>query len=264
MKKIVILGLVLSVFLCFAGCGSDVPNEVPTTPEDVADTQTDEEMLSDVSDSITDNNDEGEAEKIIKTESADVSEINLLDEMDASERREVNIFLSNFSEAHYSGEWDAASLISFAYIHNKLNNKSFKDEIYQIDGGSYMGLSKELANKTIDRFFGAKVESDIGENDHRIFYRDGMFLFPAADGEEYGYFAVAEKVTDLNDGTYRVEFNRYFAPDIFGSPAEDYYSYSVEEANANKEQVGSGTAVIRPKVYNGSDTYELVSYSLNY
>ena len=271
MKKNVVLCLIAVLCSGIAGCSyGEMQVGMPDVIEP-AETEIETEQKSQddivVIEKETGDNQKAAEEQPAKTtteKKPNVSSRNLLDEMDASQRKEVNIFLSNFSEAPFSGDFSASNKVFFAYRHNIINNKKFDDKIYEYDGESYMGISEELANKTIERFFGDKVDAN-DVLDGFWMYKDGKFLFPAADGDQYGYnFTIAKKVTKLEDGTYSVDFNIYMVDDEYSWPTSDCYYYTIEQANQKCILNYSGSAVIRPKKYNGSDTYELLSYNINY
>ena len=69
-----------------------------------------------------------------------------------------------------------------------------------------------------------------------------------------------------SDGTYMVEFRTYRDDeDPHGPQKQEWYTETVEsaESNANYVFMYYGTAVLKEKVYNGLNTYELVSYNVN-
>jgi len=184
--------------------------------------------------------------------------VNLLDEMTNAQKKEINIFLSNFSEAHYGTYYsdETSDKISFAYTHNLINNKNF-NEVYD---GTHYGISADLVDSTLKRFFG-KTVSHNSTADGEWIYRDGTFLRPAADGESYAYYSIATNMRKLNNGTYEVEFNVYFnSQNPHDYVSSKCYTYSVSQAESNSDYCYSGTAVVKSKVHNGSDTYELISY----
>ncbi len=198
------------------------------------------------------------------TEQTDeAGDVDVLQSMSNARRREVNVFLSNFSEAfleffdpvEYVSDGD---LISFAFTHNSIN--SSKKTVYD---GDYMGISAENADITLKRFFGRTVshESAVSSNGQKWTYKDGMFITPAADGESHAYFSIATDMRDNGNGTYTVQFNSYFDDEhTHDGPQKEWYTYSVSQADSRCTLKYKGEAIVKPKKHNGSDTYELVSY----
>ena len=167
------------------------------------------------------------------------------------------MFMSNFSEAYFDNysvsNYNTAKLISFAYIHNSLNNpdKTFYE-------GNYMGISSSDVNRTLDKYLGIEIPNEsVGEWS----YRDGNFYMGAASGESYARFTVVTKLTDNGDGTLTVEFMDFFDnANMFEVSLPKWYTYTLEEAKSNCEPIGTGVATLREKTYNGKKTYELISY----
>lgn len=204
---------------------------------------------------------EEEPEKKTKEEPGDFDKNVLLD-MSPEQRREVNIFLSNFSEAFYEPNQgyysEAEAKISFAYIHSLINgyNTTFYED-------NYMGISAKDVDNVLVRFFGSSVSHQTPPNSVCWIYKDGKFLMPAASGESYPYFSIATEMKKRPDGDFDVKFNIYSDPSITGGDMitdKTVYSLSNQDAASRYEQKGHGNAVLKSKVYNGSDTYEVVSY----
>ena len=183
----------------------------------------------------------------------------ILSTMSSEERREVNIFLSNFSEAYYNpsnGTGTAAEKISFAFIHALINSNNMI--IYD---DSMMGISAANVDSLLVRFFGSSVpHANAGE----WIYRNGYFLCTAGWGESYAFFTVANSVVSLGNGTYEVGFYKFYydTPEGVVTDKSVYY-LSASDALGMYRKVGQGRAVLRSKEYNGKKTYELVSYFEN-
>lgn len=185
-----------------------------------------------------------------------------LDSMSDSEKKEINKFLSNFSEASYTGtkggkEADAEK-ISFAFTHTQINNS---DEVVYND--LQKGISADVTDKVLERFFGESVPHETPDGSLWI-YDNGYFMTQATDDDSCAYFSAATAVKDNNDGTYSVDFNIYHN---YNNPHQkiddECYSFSDNEASKNYKKTGSGKAIIEPMVYNGENTYQLVYYKLN-
>ena len=200
---------------------------------------------------------------------------NILDSYTPEQYKDINIFLSNFSEALFpygmnnprtfdKNNPNYGDLINFAYIHNLINNP------YNV-GYNYdtfeMYVTAEATDKTIDKYFGITLPH---ESAGRYVYRDGKFFAPAASGEGYCYVSVAKNMTENSDGTLTVDFSAFTygeLADIAGGEwdihaAEGYWStyYNIINSGVWKERY-SGTAVVRRKEYEGKQTYELISYN---
>lgn len=190
----------------------------------------------------------------------------LLEGMDRDARREVNIFLSNFSEAYYnpgSGVYasEAEEKIAFAFTHAKINADSMI--FYE---GSNMGISATDTDAILYRFFGSTVPHETPSGSREWTYRDGKFLMQAASGESYLYFSIATAMTKRSDGNYDVSFTIHSDSSALGGGVitnKNVYALSEQEAGAYPIE-GEGTAVLKPKQHNGKASYELVSYTISY
>lgn len=191
---------------------------------------------------------------------------NILSEMDSPALREVNIFLSNFSETYYdpsSGSFgDAEGKIQFAYLHALINSYSLT--FYE---NGYMGISATDVNSILKRFFGSTVPRETPRNSQYWTYENGNFIMPAASGESYADFSIATKMIKRPDGNFDVTFNIYADPSAYGGNSiidKTIYSLTDSEVDAKYKYRGSGNAILKAKVHNGRNTYELVSYTVEY
>ena len=124
-----------------------------------------------------------------------------------------------------------------------------------------MGLSASAVDYILNRFFGYTVPHKTPINSNEWKYRNGEFIARAASGGPEPDFTIATKMIKCSDGNYEVKFNVYH--DGIGR-AVDIYALSVSEVESWCEHVGYGTAILRNKVFNGKNTYELVSYDVDY
>ena len=60
---------------------------------------------------------------------------------------------------------------------------------------------------------------------------------------------------------YKITFNVYYAG--YDELTAEYYSYTDFEARNSSVYQYSGWAIIKPKLYNGSDTWELIKLVRN-
>ena len=214
----------------------------------------------------------GAKQKIIEWENKTKPE-SIYSSLSSEDIRKLNVFLSNFSEAYLydfdSNYYDEGEAVKFAFIHNLINNDS--NIVYQ---GMEMGISLADVNSTLNKYFGVSVSPSTkyvynsyysGDRYYNYTvvweYRNGMFWTSAASGETYDYFTIVNNLIDLKDGTYRAEFNVYYAG--YDSISSDCYSYSDGTARLMCEHKCSGYAIINKKYYSGNNTWnldKLVSY----
>lgn len=171
--------------------------------------------------------------------------------------KDLNVFLSNFSEAHFNSYdcdyVDYDKMISFAFIHNLINNNSMIKW-----SGSNMGISADQVSTTLNRYFGI----DVPRQSTSIWWYDGSSYWKGgASGEGYATFSLSNSLYDFKDGTYGVGFNSYYVGygnDIISD--NKYYWYSDSDAYNDYDCnfSNSGFAIIKPAVYNGKNTWQLL------
>lgn len=247
MKKRLLVLLVISL-LVLTACGKS---------EDVKNTDTKNNGEENVQ-TVPENGDEEKTEQQDKLEETE----NIINTMSSEEKREMNLFLSNFSEAFYnpvSGFYrgDEAK-IDFAFTHITINSS---EKVVAED--YYMGITAEDIDIVLNRFFGESIPHKTPENSKRWVYKNGKFLVPAASGDSYGNFSIVTEVRVLKDGNYEALFNVYNDPEIVGGDIitdKTIYSLTDSEASDRYVFVERGKAVLKPKTHNGKQTYELVHY----
>ena len=147
-----------------------------------------------------------------------------------ADQKSVNRFLTNLSQQGITefipgsvGEYD---LVSFVHLYLKLNESD--QMIYRSENDeSYETFTLEQANEVLSRFFGLTVSPSEGTDytvqngdnyaAHEQFH-DGIFWFPAADGDMHTWFSVCDTVNKTEDGDLEVTFTTYNVHDI-----DDYY-----------------------------------------
>ena len=199
-----------------------------------------------------------ETEEATKTKKPESK--NVLDTMTAAEKKEVNLFLSNFSEVRYGTLplFTEEEYLSFALNHVMINGP--RDTI--IYEGDYKKIPASTVDKVLNRFFGETVPHETPSYESDWEYEDGYFKTIAADGDSVAYFTVATNMTDNKNGTYNVDFNVYFNENgPHDAIPKECYSYTDEEASEKYEFYYDGVATVKPKTVNGSETYEIVSYT---
>lgn len=176
--------------------------------------------------------------------------------LNGEKQKKMNTFLSNFSETrlyNYDKNYiNQEDMISFAFEHNSINaNKN----VFMENG--QMGISAEKVNSTLDKYMGIKIPLQ-GAGDWS--YNNGFFYTGIADGECCDYFSVATKMINNGDGTYTVNFNTYYAEFESQEVTKSHYTYTNDTARNDPscEFVKSGTAIVKDKVYNNKNTWELI------
>ncbi|MGN0162268.1 MAG: hypothetical protein ACI4EA_01625 [Candidatus Ornithomonoglobus sp.] len=197
-------------------------------------------------------------------------------------QREINIFLSNFSEVEM-GDYDASNpsndlLIYFGTHHLQINKNQLADpsslrhisaeqayEHFAISpgGGNFYAANASAVAATVDRYFGKGITSaSIRYNGWYVTYENNEYFFdckPESDHYVSPIFSIAQSMYQNSDGSYTVEFKNYLSMildvDIYGLTAADSPDAYCLIPN------GSGVAVIAP--YSGSTTtkYHLIRYN---
>jgi len=275
MKTALIL-LSLSVsLLCLTACNSskesnalfggvDIISKQTERPKDKKNTtEKDVEIIQPEKTENSENKKESQNEETENPKSENETKIslNVLNDMSDSQRKEVNTFLSNFSEAHYKKNYSDSNedKINFVYKHVMINTSG--DEIIYDNG--ITKISESTVDRILNRFFGESIPHKTPSNATTWEYSDGFFQMPSADGESVAYFSVATNMIDNGNNSYTVDFKVYFNENGPHDPIpKECYTYTAEKAGKNYSYVYSGTATVKPKTVNGSETYEIISYSI--
>lgn len=190
-----------------------------------------------------------EAENAVVTYEQDI-----YNTLTSEQKKDLNVFLSNFSEAflkYYDADnVNTNDLINFAFIHDMINNNKlirYKD--------SNMGISAERVSETLNKYFGKSITN---ESTNEWQYDGEYYWKSGAAGESYDYFSVALNLVDLNNGTYRVDFNTYYAGYDSMDPKCYWYSESDASNDTDCRRSDSGTAIIKSCVYNNKETWQLL------
>ncbi len=223
------------------------------------------ESVTNVSNSTTTERTTATTGQTALTSATTLGSINLVEGMSAAERKRINIFLSNFSEVGFD-DYDRHTnpnlhqVVWFAYMHNAINT----DKVFSKDGK--MGIQAAVVDVTAERYLGIAVPHKTHENPDNPMdnweYADGNFLHAEASGAGIGIFTVAKRMTDNGNGTFTVEFQVYELENLHDGIPDTYYEMDISTAEQNYNHAYSGTAVVIEKSYQGTDTYELVSYTV--
>ncbi len=240
----------LSIFV-FAACEKDVEE-----PE-----ETGKGSGMSLADVFQKNETKEEKKQEAQEEAADI-----LPQKTADEKRALNIFLSNFAETGYlKGEMPYTGdegKIDFAFTHLLINAQSRLAAVPDYDA-----VSAAEVDKVLEKYFGSSVPHKTPKDSRKWTYVDGNFIARIPGGDSYGDFAVATSMKKLQDGNFEVTFHIYSHPDAYGGNIVNdptLYSLTDSDAAASYSRQAKGTAVIKEKVYNGKETYELVSYDVTY
>lgn len=177
------------------------------------------------------------------------------------QKRSLNIFFSNFSEAYFNNfdisNYDDSQLIQFAILHNIIN---YGDRIKYSDNEAM--LEEKYVAQVIKRFFNV----DVNHGSVNSFeYRNGSYVWPAADGEQYWDFSQVENFYDNGDGTFTANLVVYSAgfeyegQDIIYDPKDEGWGNDI-----TPEYRGTAQAVVKKADINGKQTYQLLKYQCNF
>ena len=176
-------------------------------------------------------------------------------ELSTETQREINLFLSNFTEVFFQDFKENPSdkiLIDFAVRHNDINNF---DTIEVKD--HYGFLSKFVVERSIDRFFNLDIQHQ--KTDTYDF--DGTsYIIQLASGAPAN-MAVVQEMYDNGDGNYTVYFDEVFSHELL-----DYSLTPKEleqEINNNLDRtqvVSSKKAIVTRHNFEGKSIYKLLEY----
>lgn len=214
-----------------------------------------------------------EESTVANSTKAPANEGDYLSSLSAKEIELLNLFLSNFSEAYVENidNTDVNAMINFVFLNTKINyseNLIDLDEAAQFQGYDhhyFEYMTEEYVHSRIKRFFG--VEITPASTDWDIYYADGRYYIPDADGETYDHFSKVTDATVNADGTITVEYDVYVYDPEWGYDSPDnavYKGIGSENITSICEYRYSGTAVLDP-VYLGEDyaNYHLISMKKN-
>ncbi len=262
MKKIFAVLLAISMTMAFVGCSITVElgkdNASSTQTETSTAEQTEEPTVKQ-----TEENEPATTQK--KTEKPTEA----IQGLSSQEQYRINIFLSNFSEQDFS-DYDSSNvsdeqLVTFAYLHNMINNYSKM----KIEDDYYGTFSLDVINNTLDRYFGKSIHPSQGQMFGQYYhYADSKIYCPMASGASHGTMTVVDSLKDLGDGTLKADFKIYTV-DQFNTGGNritdtSYYYFTPEKAKNSTETTyqRSGTAIVKRKEYNGTSTFELIKYDV--
>ena len=203
-------------------------------------------------------------------------------ELSSDQQYEANIFLSNFAEqygftSYVTANHDVEKMVSFAHRYAKINEPG----VLSYDSNMYEVFTLDEANRILERFLGDEVTySELASfpsptysfdsNYHGPFFSNGNIYYDAADGATTTEFVIVDDAYEFDDGHLEMNFTKYERldfEDYIGGLAitQDIYAMTPMQADSasNLQRIGSGTASVYPKTYNGHNTYRLISYQEN-
>lgn len=179
-------------------------------------------------------------------------------ELSAEAQKEINLFLSNFTEVFFPDFEEKPSdeiLINFAVRHNFINNFDAFEHSKSNSGEGF--LNKSVVERSIDRFF----DLDVQHQKTEIYDFDGSkYIIQFASGAP-AHMAVVQEMYDNNDGSYTVYFDEVFS--------HEFLDYSLtprelEEEISNHpdrtEIIDSKKAIVERHEFEGKSIYKLLKY----
>ncbi|MCR5196972.1 MAG: hypothetical protein K6D38_11665 [Pseudobutyrivibrio sp.] len=274
MKKRFIPMLAVSIFaISLLGC---TDKQEPASPdvEVIGSDVTDEELEDADETTISQDNSGADTEETSAADSSSSSEYSEPSgkeiTVDASTRKKMNVFLSNFSEAglteYDKDNRDLHAILWWAHTWSNINKNEFL-EYHQLKDKKYeffeTRISLDNLNFITDKYLGFTfkdedlkgVKTENGEL-RSFFYEDGYLYLPGGDGEAYTGFSLISKVEDLGDDRLKLYYNSYSLDlDAYLSGKEIDYSLTQEEASKDSdyEKNEAGYAVVRVE----DSTYKL-------
>lgn len=262
MKKLLCIWIVL--LLAFTGCSSGSPaNQLQDAVSVAPDSQTASSAAHSAADQPQD-----AVSAVPDSQAAASDAYNTFTE---EQRKALNIFLSNFSEAYpILVDFDAsvpneAEILDFLYrnVYFNMGDKlGFKTanipELYGESG--YETLSADYLDTLADVYFdGVVLHHPIAANTERTLcaYRNGVYYFPGSGGAQITCFSVVESYVPAGDGSAQVTFTVYKAgldpKDLEGLKhgsvvRPEFYALTAQEARKKTnsiQAIATGTATVK-------------------
>jgi len=171
--------------------------------------------------------------------------------LSSREKKELNTFFSNFSEANVES-FSSATLsdeimLQFALRHNYMNK--FKSLKKSKDGLSSI-ISRDLVDMATEKYFGRKI----------TFHKSKEYLVPMADGEAY-LFSQIRRLIESDGETFKAEGEIFSASS--GSTADAHGTYrDWKKAGEEVERIGKFEAIIKRSAKD-KDRYVLLQYHIS-
>lgn len=177
------------------------------------------------------------------------------------DKKALNIFFSNFSEANFGdfdiNGYDEDALINFAIKHNRIN---YRKRI-QLNGNREE-LDGSYVSQTIDRFFDLSIDN---RSISGYEYRNGNYIWAAADGEQFWEFTQVDNLYDNMDGTFSARLSVYSAGFEYEGMKKIYEPKNNSwDSSFTPDYIGIAEAIIKKTDVNGRNTYQLIKYERKY
>lgn len=187
--------------------------------------------------------------------------------LDADLQYDVNIFLSNFSEAtmeNFSVRAEDKDMLDYAITYNFINKQyEFESCNVELDNGIYgnFRIHKDKVLQTVKKYFGYQLNSSVC-NDVPYYY-DGYFYLNFTGANLCNGFCIVSSLEKLENNQYRAVFDIY----LDGEDGSDYYGCSKEEIEGYDKKdelylykIRTGYAIIHADDIYDRSTYTLSAY----
>lgn len=262
MKKFLCIWIVL--LFAFTGCSSGSP---ANQPQDAVSVASDSQAASSAAHSAADQ----PQDTVSTVPDSQVAASDVYNTLTEEQRKALNMFLSNFSEAYpILVDFDAsapneADIFDFLYwnvyfnMSDKFGLKTANiPELYGESG--YETLSADYLN-TLTRYYfdGVVLHHPIAVNTERTLcaYRNGVYYFPGSGGAQITCFSVVESYVPAGDGSAQVTFTVYEAgldpKDLEGLKhgslvRPEFYALTAQEAREKTnsiQAIATGIATVK-------------------
>lgn len=175
--------------------------------------------------------------------------------MTTSTRKQLNVFFSNFSEAHVAPftqkSLKDAALINFGIRHNLIN----RSDKFEFKGG-YAYISASKVQETVTKYFGKQIKNIKTSN-----YSNGKYRIAPADGEAVR-FSQINKLYSKGNGYYTAyitifEASSGFTGDIHGNMS------SWKRTAENPYDIPSVVGKMKATIKKQGSRYILIDYLKN-
>ena len=143
-------------------------------------------------------------------------------ELSAAERDKLDVFFSNFAEAHVgsfvvNNEIPMETFVKFGVQHNLINRHY---DLVNVNDG-YSGVKKEAVEAAVYKYFGRRINA-VSTNQYKL--TNNLYIVPKAGGEAVRFAQVADW-NENGDGVGTGIANIYtassgFAGNIHGTPEQ--------------------------------------------
>ena len=154
-------------------------------------------------------------------------------ELDAAQRDKLDIFFSNFAEAHVgsfvvNNEIPTDTFVDFGVRHNLINRKY---DLVNVNEG-YWGVKKDAVEAAVYKYFGRNIQA---ASSRQYTLTNNLYIVPKAGGEAYTFAQVADW-NECGNGVWAGIANIYtassgFTGDVHGT-AEQWKKEAPEDVPA--------------------------------